>query len=98
MIDEQTEIRLKRKIRLKRLVRKKCREFEKNGYQKIIEEDFWQYLLAYRWKRNKMVNYQSMKMDLKSVSINEYFDYQVIKAQTMSSDMFDWNEIDDLLK
>lgn len=97
MFDELTEERLKKKIRLKRLVKNKCREFEKSGYQKVKEEDFWQYLLDYRWKKQGISEYQLLKKDIKMIASNDFFDYQVIKAQTMDSQLFNWDNIDDLL-
>lgn len=97
MTDEKTEAKLKRRIRLKRLVKKKCHGFEKSGYHKISEDEFWHYLLDYRWKKKDTSDYHSLLKDIKTVTSNDYFDYEMIKAQTSEVQSFDWQRIEDLI-
>lgn len=89
--------KLQRRLRLKRLVKKKRRELVNNGYQHITEEAIWEYLLDYRWKKVDLSNYSLLLKDVPLVTSNDFFDYQMIKAQTANVDKSDWKDLNNLL-
>ncbi|MDF0479724.1 post-transcriptional regulator [Vagococcus sp. PNs007] len=78
-------------------VKKKYNEFTKHGYKEIKLEEFWDYLENYRWQKKDAKNVWEKRRDILSVTENEFFDYQVIRASTIRPQDFDWNKIDDLL-
>ena len=54
------------------------------GYQEVTEKDMWDFLLHFRWKRQRPDSIQEMKLDIKKITANDYFDYQQLKAVTKS--------------
>ncbi len=85
------------KLFLKKAVEKKCREFQRQGYLGVEEEKLWEYLVDYRWLKEKPMNLKQKKVDVINILANEFFDYQYLKAQVDEAKKFSWDQIDDLL-
>ncbi len=67
---------------LKGTIRKLVKSFNEIGYSQITEQEVWEYLVTFRWKRNQPETLSEMKMDIQKVTANDYFDYQQFKAVT----------------
>lgn len=97
MTISKNQEKLKKRLRLKRQVKKKCGELVANGYQQITEEAMWEYLFDYRWKKFDEINYGTLLKDVQLVSSNDFFDYQMIKAQTNQVSDAEWKNLNNLL-
>ncbi|QIL45891.1 hypothetical protein G7081_01670 [Vagococcus coleopterorum] len=86
-----------KKQKLNTKVKVKAAELQEEGYKKVVPSSLWDYIIAYRWKREFPKTISEMKIDIESITANDYFDYQVICAQTVKSHEFDWDKIKDLL-
>lgn len=87
----------KDKLFLNKAVKSKCKEFHENGYLSVQELDVWEYLITYRWVKSGVLTLSEKKQDVLTVTTNDFFDFQRIKAQTRDVKGFDWNDIQDLL-
>ncbi|MBP1042960.1 hypothetical protein I6N95_18255 [Vagococcus sp. BWB3-3] len=87
----------KDKLFLNKSVKTKCKEFHENGYSSVQELDLWEYLVTYRWVKNDGLTLSEKKQDVLTVTFNDFFDFQRIKAQTRDVKRFDWNDIEDIL-
>lgn len=91
------EFNWREKLKLNRKVKQKCKSFHENGYKTVKETDLWGYLLDYRWPRLESLTINEKIKDISAVTFNEFFDYQRIKAQTKAPNLFDWENMEDLL-
>lgn len=70
---------------LKGSVKEQVKELLADGYQEVTEQDMWDFLVNFRWKRERPDSIQGMKEDIKNITPNDYFDYQQLKAVTKNS-------------
>lgn len=82
---------------LRRSLKKKLREFHRAGYLNVVESEMWDYLIEKRWKFSQDKTIAEYKNDIKNMVINDFFDYQQLKAQVKNVDSFDFGDIQDLL-
>ena len=57
-------------------------EFNDQGYSTIETEDLAHYFADYRWKKNFPENRFEQIFQINQLSINEYFDFESLEAQT----------------
>lgn len=62
------------------IIKERVTTFCAAGYQEVTVEELWQYVLEYRWKKRCPQTLQAMKIDLRQITPNNFFDYQQIKA------------------
>ena len=57
-------------------------EFNELGYSTIETEDLAHYFADYRWKKKTPENLFEQIFQINQLSINEYFDFESLEAQT----------------
>ena len=57
-------------------------EFNELGYSTIETEDLAHYFADYRWKKKNPENLFEQIFQINQLSINEYFDFESLEAQT----------------
>lgn len=72
-------------------------ELMKMGYGKITENDLWEYLVTYRWKKERPARYSKIVRDIMHISVNDYFTYETLKAQIYEVSSLDQLDLDGLL-
>ena len=60
----------------------KVMEFNELGYETISKEDLSHYFLDYKWKTKIPENLFEQIFQINQLSINEYFDFESLEAQT----------------
>lgn len=70
----------------------KASEFTRLGYANINEKDLWEYLSTYRWKKGRPKRYHQAVKDIMRITINDYFNFETVKAQVY--DVKPMNELD----
>ena len=60
----------------------KVMEFYELGYETISKEDLSHYFLDYKWKKKIPENLYEQIFQINQLSINEYFDFESLEAQT----------------
>lgn len=60
----------------------KVMEFNELGYETISKEDLSHYFLDYKWKKKIPENLFEQIFQIHQLSINEYFDFESLEAQT----------------
>ena len=60
----------------------KVMEFNELGYETISKEDLSHYFLDYKWKEKIPENLFEQIFQINQLSINEYFDFESLEAQT----------------
>lgn len=84
------------KLLLKKELKNKCQSFHQLGYTSVNEAELIDYLISYRWKKQKMDSIKACREDILHIKTNEFFDYQQLVAQTSSRTIKDWHDIEDL--
>lgn len=72
-------------------------EFITQGYESISSYDIATYFVTYRWKKQKPENLFEQIYQLNQLTINDYFDYESIMAQTSTEMTLDTIDLSDLL-
>ena len=72
-------------------------EFITQGYESISSYDIATYFATYRWKKQKPENLFEQIYQLNQLTINDYFDYESIMAQTSTEMTLDTIDLSDLL-
>ena len=72
-------------------------EFITQGYESISSYDIATYFATYRWKKQKPENLFEQISQLNQLTINDYFDYESIMAQTSTEMTLDTIDLSDLL-
>ena len=72
-------------------------EFITQGYESISSYDIASYFVTYRWKKSKPDNLFEQIYQLNQLTINDYFDYESIMAQTSTEMTLDNIDLSDLL-
>ena len=72
-------------------------EFITQGYESISSYDIVTYFVTYRWKKQKPENLFEQIYQLNQLTINDYFDYESIMAQTSTEMTLDTIDLSDLL-
>ena len=88
-----TKISRTKRWLLKSVVKDWLNNLASNGYQGVTENDVWEYLCEYRWKKNYPETIALIKEDIEKMTPNEFFDYQQMKAMMTN----DCQNIDDLM-
>ena len=78
---------------LKNTVKQQVNHLLGEGYQEITEKDMWEFLECFYWKKNCPQTLKEMKVSIKKINANDYFDYQRLKAMTKN----DFDDLDLLL-
>ena len=78
---------------LQKTVKEQVQLFLKLGYQEVTEKDMWEFLECYYWKKNHPKGLKEMKLGIREITPNDYFDYQRLKAMTKNK----FEELDFLL-
>ena len=60
----------------------KVMEFNELGYKTISKEDLSHYFFDYKWKKKIPENLFEQIFQINQLSINEYFDFESLEAQT----------------
>lgn len=60
----------------------KVMEFNELGYETISKEGLSHYFLDYKWKKKIPENLFEQIFQINQLSINEYFDFESLEAQT----------------
>ena len=60
----------------------KVMEFNELGYETISKEDLSHYFLDYKWTKKIPENLYEQIFQINQLSINEYFDFESLEAQT----------------
>lgn len=60
----------------------KVMEFNELGYETISKEDLSHCFLDYKWKKKIPENLFEQIFQINQLSINEYFDFESLEAQT----------------
>jgi len=60
----------------------KVMEFNELGYETISKEDLSHHFLDYKWKKKIPENLFEQIFQINQLSINEYFDFESLEAQT----------------
>lgn len=74
----------------------KVLEFVEAGYESITAYDLARYLVVYRWKKGVPENLFECIYQVNHLSLNDYFDFEAIEAQTSKTDTLDtidWSEL-----
>ncbi|MGX6978842.1 post-transcriptional regulator [Vagococcus elongatus] len=82
---------------LRHSLKRKLKEFHRAGYLNVVETEMWDYLIEKKWKSSSDKTITEYKNDIKNIVINDFFDYQQLKAQVKNVDSFDFGDIQDLL-
>ena len=82
---------------IQREIRKKCKDFHRQGYKSIFADDLYSYLQHFRWKHKQNWTLKQKKEDVHKVTVNDFFDYQQVESQKKAIEEFDWNQMEDLL-
>lgn len=82
---------------LRKPIRQKTREFQKLGYPNVREQELWEYVFSYKWKKQEPATVKEKKKYIATIRVNDFFDYQQIKAQVKIPEELDWQKIHDLL-
>ena len=72
-------------------------EFIIQGYESISSYDIASYFVTYRWKKSKPDNLFEQIYQLNQLTINDYFDYESIMAQTSTEMTLDTIDLSALL-
>ena len=72
-------------------------EFITQGYESISSYDIANYFVTYRWKKQKPENLFEQIYQLNQLTINDYFDYESIMAQTSTEMTLDTIDLSALL-
>ena len=78
---------------LQKTVKEQVQLFLDSGYQEVTEKDMWEFLEYYYWKKKRPKALKELKLAIKEVTPNDYFDYQRLKAMTKN----EFEELDFLL-
>lgn len=81
---------------LHQTVRKKRKEFAQKGYTAITEQNIWEYIREFLWKRQVPTKLSEKKEQILAITVNDFFDYQQLKVQTSVQQEFDWQHMQDL--
>ena len=73
-------------------------EFITQGYESISSYDIATYFATYRWKKQKPENLFEQIYQLNQLTINDYFDYESIMAQTSTEMTLDTIDLSELLE
>lgn len=82
---------------LRQTVKGKLKEFHRAGYLNVVEPEIWDYTRERLWKKQQPTSLADYKKDVKSITINAFFDYQQLKVQVQDVTNFDFGSIQDLL-
>lgn len=67
----------------------KLEEFELFGYDKVTEEELWEFLTKKRWKRvNEERKLHEIVNDILSLNVSDYITYATIEAFKSSDNVF----------
>ncbi|MFW7432111.1 post-transcriptional regulator [Vagococcus carniphilus] len=88
-----TKISRTKRWLLKSVVKDWLNKLASNGYQGVTENDVWEYLCEYRWKKSSPETIALIKEDIEKMTPNEFYDYQQMKAMMTN----DCQNIDDLM-
>ncbi|QOR65660.1 post-transcriptional regulator [Cytobacillus suaedae] len=67
----------------------KLEEFELFGYDKVTEEELWEFLTKKRWKRaNEERKLHEIVNDILSLNVSDYITYATIEAFKSSDNLF----------
>lgn len=75
----------------------KVKEFAKLGYPYISEEDLWNLLTRFRWKRTVPEHYYQQIKQIVTLTPNDYLDFASLEAQVYQVQSLDEMNLDGLL-
>lgn len=82
---------------LKPFLTSKMEEFHLLGYDKITEDELWNFLKGRKWKKQEEVKIHQLAADILSVKVNDYMSYTTIETYKEASS-FDSEDAQTLLK
>ncbi|MER2173524.1 MAG: post-transcriptional regulator [Carnobacterium sp.] len=74
----------------------KMQEFNQMGYHQINEEDLWNYVTSFCWKRIRPTHYYQQINDIMKITPNQYLDYAAVEAQVYKVTSLEDMNFDDL--
>lgn len=81
---------------VKKELKLKCQFFQGLGYKSVNERELLNYVTEYRWKKKPPKSIVACRQDILSITPNEFFDYQQLKAQTSQFKINDPKNLNDL--
>lgn len=74
----------------------KTQEFNQLGYHQISEEDLWNYVVNFCWKKKTPSHYYQQINDIMKITPNNYLDYAAVEAQVYKITSLDEMDFEDL--
>ncbi|MGX7419652.1 post-transcriptional regulator [Carnobacterium gallinarum] len=75
----------------------KVKEFAKLGYPYISEDDLWNFLISFRWKRATPDHYYQQIKQIVTLTPNDYLDFASLQAQIYQVESLEEMDLDGLL-
>lgn len=75
----------------------KMEEFHLLGYDKITEDELWEFLLTKKWKKMEEVKVHQMAADILAVKVTDFMNFRTVETFKEAS-WFDSKDAKELLK